>query len=138
MALLKEFKEFASKGNILDLAVGLVLGTAFGNIVSSLVADIIMPPIGWVIKNVDFRDIRIPLQDAVIENNKVIREAVSINIGNFIQTIIQFLIIAFSIFLFIKLLTRFRKKEAEKTPPGPTREEILLTEIRDHLKEKQR
>lgn len=137
MGFLKEFKDFVSRGNVIDLAVGLVLGTAFGSIVSSLVADIIMPPLGWIIKSVDFRNIKIPLQQAVVENGKVVQEAVTINIGNFIQTVIQFLIIAFSIFLLLKAINKFRKKEEAKTPPAPSKEEVLLSEIRDILKNRQ-
>jgi large conductance mechanosensitive channel len=125
MGLIKEFKEFASKGNVVDLAVGLVIGAAFGNIVNSAVNDIIMPPIGYLIGNLDFKEYKLHLS-----------EKVSINYGNFIQTILNFLIIAFAVFLVVKGMNRLRKKEeiAPETAPAPTREEVLLAEIRDAIR----
>lgn len=123
----KEFKTFAVKGNMLDLAIGVIIGAAFGKIVSSLVNDIIMPIIGLMLGGIDLTALSIPLGDA------------DLMYGAFLQTLIDFFIIAFSIFLFIKFLNKFKKKEEEKAPeaPTPTKEEILLTEIRDLLKERQ-
>lgn len=137
MGLLKEFKEFATRGNVVDLAVGIIIGGAFGKIVSSLVADIIMPPIGLLIGGVRFTDLKLWLRDAVVDSSgKVIREAVTINIGNFIQSVFDFLIIAGAIFVIIKIMNRLnRKKTAEPSaPPVPSVEVQLLTEIRDLLK----
>jgi large conductance mechanosensitive channel len=121
-----EFKKFALKGNVLDLAVGVVIGGAFGKIVTSLVADIIMPIVGLLLGGVDFSSLSIPYRDAVIKY------------GAFIQTVVDFVIIAFSIFLFIRLISRFKKKEevTESAPVIDTKEE-LLTEIRDLLKSNQ-
>ena len=124
--MLKEFKAFIMRGNVIDLAVGIIIGGAFGKIVSSLIADIIMPPIGLVISNVDFRDIKIHLGGTA-------DKPVNIAIGNFIQITIEFLIIAFAVFLLIKAMNSLNKKEAAKDPE-PTKQEILLTEIRDLLK----
>lgn len=123
----KEFKTFAVKGNMLDLAIGVIIGAAFGKIVSSLVNDIIMPIIGLMLGGIDLTALSVPLGDA------------ELMYGVFLQTLIDFFIIAFSIFLFIKFLNKFKKKEEEKAPvaPTPTKEEILLTEIRDLLKERQ-
>ena len=138
MKILKEFKEFAYKGNILDLAVGVVLGTAFGKIVSSLVADLIMPALGLLIDDVNFKDIKIILKDAVIQNNVIVKEALSLNIGNFIQAIFDFLIIAFAIFFTLRTIKLMKKKEEAKTqvPSPPSKQEKLLEEIRDILKSK--
>ena len=137
MSLIKEFKTFAMRGNVIDLAVGVIIGGAFGKIVSSFVADVIMPPIGLLIGRVNFTDLRIVLHKAETVNG-VEQAAVTLNYGNFLQTTFDFLIIAFCIFLFIKLINSAKKKEEEKpvAPPAPTKEEILLTEIRDILKEK--
>ncbi|MFD3261072.1 large conductance mechanosensitive channel protein MscL [Paenibacillus lentus] len=123
----KEFKTFAFKGNVMDLAVAVIIGGAFGKIVSSVVEDLIMPLIGILLGGHDFSNIVIPVGDT------------SIKVGSFIQTVIDFLIIAFSIFLFIKLLNKFkRKEEAEPDKPAePSKEELLLTEIRDLLKSNQ-
>lgn len=123
----KEFKTFAFKGNVLDLAVAVIIGGAFGKIVSSVVEDLIMPLLGILLGGLDFSNIVIPVGDT------------SIKVGSFIQTVIDFLIIAFSIFLFIKLLNKFkRKEEAEPEKPAePSKEELLLTEIRDLLKSNQ-
>lgn len=139
MSIIKEFKEFTSKGNVVDLAVGLIIGGAFGKIVSSLVADVIMPPLGLLIGGVTFTDIKLTLKDSVIDTaGKVTAQAVTLNIGNFIQVIIDFLIVAIAIFLMIKAINRMqRKKEVEAAAPVlPTKEELLLTEIRDLLKNK--
>ena len=135
MRMLEEFKEFAIKGNVVDMAVGVIIGSAFGKIVSSFVGDIIMPPIGVLISGVNFSDLAITLKQATITS-----PAVMLNYGRFIQTVIDFIIIAFSIFLMVKILNRVKRKKAEeiKTPaaPEPSKEEILLAEIRDILKGK--
>mgnify|MGYP000847373456 CR=1 FL=1 len=135
MSFIKEFKEFAVKGNVVDMAVGIIIGAAFGKIVTSLVNDVIMPPIGWLIGGVDFSDLAVTLP-AVIEGNP----EVTIAYGKFIQTLIDFGIVAFAIFMVIKLINRLKRKEAEapaapEAPPEPSKEEQLLTEIRDLLKQ---
>ena len=141
MKLLDEFKAFAMRGNVVDLAVGIIIGGAFGRIVSSLVADVIMPPIGLMLGGVKFTDLKVILKDPVVDTaGKVITDAVSINYGNFIQTAIDFIIIAFAIFVMIKAMNSLMRKEAvasEEVPvPIPTKEELLLREIRDILKTK--
>ncbi|EHB64017.1 large conductance mechanosensitive channel protein MscL [Paenibacillus lactis] len=125
MNLLKEFKAFALKGNVLDLAIGVIIGAAFGKIVSSLVSDIIMPLIGLLIGGVDLSGLKTTLGDATI------------TYGIFLQTVVDFLIVSFSIFMFIRTLNRFKRKEEAKPdePPAPSKEEVLLTEIRDLLKQ---
>ncbi len=130
MGMMQEFKEFAVKGNVVDMAVGIIIGAAFGKIVSSFVADVIMPPIGVVLGGVDFSDLAITVKEAAGEV-----PAVVIKYGVFIQTIIDFTIIAFAIFIAIKAINAMKKKEEEKSeaPPEPSKEEILLTEIRDLL-----
>ncbi len=132
MSIIKEFKEFAMRGNVVDLAVGVIIGAAFGKIVTSLVADIIMPPIGYITGGVDFSEKKIVLRPAD-PANKVLETA--IHYGNFINAIIQFLIIAFCIFLVVKAINSLKRKEepAPAAEPAPTKEEILLTEIRDLL-----
>ncbi|MEQ1543799.1 large-conductance mechanosensitive channel protein MscL [Methyloglobulus sp.] len=134
MSMLQEFKEFAMKGNVVDLAVGVIIGGAFGKIVSSLVADVIMPPIGVLMGGVDFTKLGVVLKDAVDEKTP----AVMLNYGNFLQTIVDFTIVAFAIFMAIKLMNKLKKAEvaAPEAPPAPTKEELLLTEIRDILKSK--
>jgi len=131
MSLMKEFKAFAMRGNVVDLAVAVVIGGAFGRIVTSLVNDIIMPPLGVLLGGVDFKDLVLVLKKATEEV-----DAVTMNYGMFIQNIIDFIIIAFAIFMIIKGINSLRKKEAEKPadPPAPTTQEQLLTEIRDLLK----
>jgi large conductance mechanosensitive channel len=135
MKLLDEFKSFAIKGNAIDMAVGIIIGGAFGKIITSIVSDIIMPPIGLLVGGVNFTDLKFILKDAVGEI-----PAVTINYGNFIQVAFDFIIIAFSIFMVIKLLSAAKKKEEKaeevKAPAAPTKEEVLLTEIRDLLKNK--
>ena len=130
MGMLSESKKFAVKGNVVDMAVGIIIGAAFGKIVTSLVNDIIMPPIGVLIGGVDFSDLSLVVKEATAEN-----PAVTINWGNTVQTIINFIIIAFSIFMVVKAMNKMQKKEEEKpaAPPEPSKEEILLTEIRDAL-----
>jgi large conductance mechanosensitive channel len=133
MKVLQEFKEFAVKGNMVDMAVGIIIGAAFGKIVSSLVADVIMPPLGLLIGGVNFSDLAVTLKEAAGDV-----PAVTIKYGNFIQTIVDFTIIAFAIFLVIKLINKLKRSEAAAppAPPAPSKEEILLTEIRDLLKER--
>lgn len=135
MAFFKEFKEFAVKGNAVDMAVGVIIGGAFGKIVSSIVDDIIMPPIGWLIGGVNFSDLKITLPAKHIAEG-VEMQATTINYGNFIQTLIDFLIIAFCVFLLVKALNKLAKKQQEEpaAPAEPSNEEKLLTEIRDILK----
>lgn len=130
---MKEFKEFAIKGNVVDMAVGIIIGAAFGKIVSSLVGDVIMPPIGVLLGGVDFSSLSIIVKEAAGE-----APAVAINYGKFIQTMIDFTIIAFAIFMALKTINSFKKKEEEapKAPPKLSNEEVLLTEIRDLLKER--
>jgi large conductance mechanosensitive channel len=133
MSMMEEFKTFAMRGNVIDMAVGIVIGGAFGKIVSSFVADVIMPPIGVIIGGVNFSSLAITLKDAVGET-----AAVTLNYGNFIQTVFDFLIIAFAIFMVIRGMNSLEKKEEEAPaePPAPSNEEILLTEIRDALQKK--
>ncbi|WP_428330921.1 large-conductance mechanosensitive channel protein MscL [Mucilaginibacter sp.] len=135
MAFVKEFKEFAMRGNVVDLAVGVVIGAAFGKIVTSLVADIIMPPIGYITGGVDFSEKKIVLKDAD-PAHKVLETA--IHYGNFINAIIQFLIIAFCIFIVVKGINSMKKEEAPAPAPdpAPSNEEVLLTQIRDLLAKK--
>ncbi len=132
---LTEFKEFAVKGNAVDMAVGVIIGGAFGKIVTSLVDDIIMPPIGWLIGGVSFSDLKYTLPQIDLGIEKL--APATINYGNFIQTAFDFIIIAFCIFLLVKALNTLSRKKAEapKAPAAPSAEEKLLTEIRDLLKE---
>lgn len=133
MSMLQEFKDFAMKGNVVDMAVGVIIGGAFGKIVSSVVADVIMPPIGVLMGGVDFTKLAITLKEAVDEKTP----AVMLNYGNFVQTVVDFTIVAFAIFMAIKLMNKMKKAEvAPPAPPAPTKEELLLTEIRDLLKSK--
>ena len=141
MSMMKEFKEFAMRGNVVDMAVGIIIGGAFGKIVSSVVNDIIMPPIGYLLGGVNFTDLKFIISEATVNAAGETVPAVSINYGNFIQVIIDFLIIAFAIFMMIKAMNSMKKKEeaapaTPPPPPEPTKEEILLTEIRDLLKKK--
>lgn len=138
MSFIQDFKSFAMKGNVVDMAVGIIIGGAFGKIVSSLVTDIIMPPLGLLIGGANFQDLVIRLKPAGVDAAGKAVEAVNINYGNFIQTGLDFLIIAFSIFMFIKGISRLHRKQETPppAPPTPSKEETLLTEIRDILKEK--
>ena len=133
MGMMKEFKQFAMRGNVMDMAIGIIIGAAFGKIVSSLVGDVIMPPIGLLLGGVDFSNLSITIANAT-ENS----EAVLLKYGVFINTIIDFLIIAFAIFIVVKAINSMKKKEEEKpaAPPAPTKEEVLLTEIRDELRKR--
>ena len=130
MGMMSEFKDFAMRGNVVDMAVGIVIGGAFGKIVSSFVADVLMPPIGLILGGADFTTFAIQLKEAVGET-----EAVMLKYGVFIQTVIDFIIIAFAIFLVVKAMNSMKKKEeaAPAAPPEPSAEETLLTEIRDLL-----
>ena len=133
MSILKEFREFAVKGNVVDMAVGIIIGVAFGKIVASFVGDIIMPPLGILIGGINFTDLAITLKDAVGET-----PAVTLNYGQFIQALIDFTIVAFAIFMMVKAMNTIKKKEAAAppAPPEPSREEQLLAEIRDILKQR--
>lgn len=135
MGFLKEFKEFAMRGSVVDLAVGVVIGASFGKIVTSLVDDIIMPPIGYVTGGIDFSQLKYVLEPGDAANEVA---EVAIAYGNFINVVIQFLIVAFCIFLVIKGINSLKRKEAEvpAAPPEPSKEEVLLTEIRDALRAK--
>ena len=141
MSLIKEFKEFAMRGNVIDMAVSVVIGAAFGKIISSLVDDIIMPLVGVATGGMNFTDYKFVIQQAVIDGTtqEVIKPEVTLNWGTWVQTIVDFLIVAFCIFIAIKAINQLKRKEAEPAPeaaPAPTKEEVLLTEIRDLLKEK--
>lgn len=139
MGLLQEFKDFAMKGNVVDMAVGVIIGGAFGKIVSSLVADVIMPPIGVLLGGVDFSDLAVTIQEASKTAEGAVIPAVVISYGKFIQTVIDFTIVAAAIFGMIKILSSFKKKAeaAPEAPPAPSNQELLLAEIRDLLKNKQ-
>lgn len=142
MGFVKEFKEFAMKGNVIDLAVGVIIGGAFGKITTSLVNDIVMPPLGLLVGGVNFKDIKIPLKDAITDaSGKITTEAVTLNLGNFVQTVFDFVLMALAIFIMIKLMNTLRKKEEAAAPPPappePTQEQVLLTEIRDALLKQQ-
>lgn len=134
---LQEFKAFAVKGNAIDMAVGVIIGGAFGKIVTSIVSDLIMPPVGWIIGGVDFKDLKYDLPVNPLSEGG---EPVSIAYGNFLQTCLDFIIIAFCVFLLVKLVMRLSRKKTEEekpaAPPAPSNEEQLLAEIRDLLKEK--
>ena len=144
MGFLKEFKEFAVKGNVMDMAVGVIIGGAFGKIVTSLVNDILMPPIGVIMGNTDFTNLKLDIsivRDAI--SGAEAAEPVYWNYGAFIQQCIDFIILAFCVFLLVKVMNSLKKKKEAPAPapapapePQPTKEELLLTEIRDLLKEK--
>lgn len=142
MAFFKEFKEFAMRGNVIDMAVGVIIGAAFGKIVSSLVDDIIMPLVGVATGGMNFTDYKWVIQKAVIDSQtqEVLTPEVTMNWGSWVQTIVDFIIVAFCIFVAIKAMNQLKRKEAEEAAapapaPEPTKEEVLLTEIRDLLKE---
>jgi large conductance mechanosensitive channel len=135
MKLAKEFRQFATRGNVVDLAVGIIIGGAFGKIVSSFVNDVLMPPLGTLIGGVDFTDLKITLKQASVNELGEQVQAVTLNYGNFVQSSIDFLIIAFAVFMMIKAMNTLKRKEEEKAAPSaPSKEEVLLTEIRDLLK----
>lgn len=136
MGMLAEFKKFAVKGNVADMAVGIIIGAAFGKIVTALVSGVIMPPIGLLLGGVDFVDLAYVIKAATADMPEVV-----ISYGAFIQTVVDFIIIAFAVFMVIKGMNRLKKKEEAKpaapaAPPAPSKEEVLLAEIRDLLKEK--
>lgn len=131
MGFLKEFKEFAVKGNVADMAVGIIMGASFGKIVSSFVADVITPPIGLLIGGVDFTSLSLTLKEATKD-----AEAVTLNYGIFLQNIFDFTIVAFAIFVVIRGLNKLKKEEETSVPEAPPAQEVLLTEIRDLLKQK--
>ena len=147
MGFIKEFRDFAVKGNVLDMAVGIIIGGAFGKIVSSFVSDVVMPPIGFLLGGVDFKDLKVVIKDAqpaVMDGATKLSDAtteVALNYGAFINTIIDFTIIAFAVFMMVKAVN-YAKKKDEQTPaplvepPKPSNQEILLSEIRDLLKNK--
>ncbi|MBM4117670.1 large-conductance mechanosensitive channel protein MscL [bacterium] len=131
MSMMSEFKSFAMKGNVMDMAVGIIMGGAFGKIVASFVNDVLMPPIGMMLGGVDFTNLAVTMKQATAE-----APAVTLKYGAFVQTVVDFLIIAFAIFMMVKWMNTLKKKEAEApaAPPAPTKEEVLLTEIRDLLR----
>lgn len=142
MKMIEEFKQFAMRGNVIDMAVGIIIGGAFGKIVSSAVSDIVMPPIGLLVGGVNFTDLKITLKDQITDAaGAVLNPAVTLNYGNFIQVTFDFVIIAFAIFLMIKMMNNLNRKKVEApstpvTPPPPPADIQLLTEIRDLLKNK--
>lgn len=140
MSIGKEFKEFAMRGNVVDMAVGIIIGAAFGKIISSFVTDVLMPPLGMIVGGTNFSSLKVQLSDPVISGGQVVSPGASLNYGNFIQVTVDFVIIAFAIFLMIKMMNRFMKKNEvaapAPAPPEPSKEELLLTEIRDLLKKK--
>lgn len=141
MSMLSEFKEFAVKGNVLDMAVGVIIGGAFGKIVSSMVSNILMPPIGLLLGKVDFSSLFIPLTEEGQGKSLAAAKAAgaaTINYGVFLQTVLDFTILAFVIFMVIKQMNRFKKETPPGPPPAPPKEEVLLTEIRDLLKKERR
>jgi large conductance mechanosensitive channel len=133
--MLKEFREFAMKGNVLDMAIGIIIGAAFGKIVSSFVADVLMPPIGMLMGKVDFSNWFVTMSGGTFETLKAAKDAgaVTLNYGLFINTVIDFVIVAFAIFLMIKQINRLKKEAPAAAPAEPPRQEVLLTEIRDLL-----
>ena len=132
MSMMKEFREFAVRGNVVDMAVGIVIGSAFGKIVSSFVADVVMPPLGMLLGKVSFADLAVTLKEATDDT-----AAVTLNYGKFIQTAVDFVIIAFAIFLVVKAMNALKRKEeaAPATPSPPSAEVVLLTEIRDAIRQ---
>ncbi|ULA67340.1 MAG: hypothetical protein LZF62_230115 [Nitrospira sp.] len=137
MGMMSEFKEFAVKGNVLDMAIGVIIGGAFGKIVSSVVSDILMPPIGLLMGHMDFSSLFIPLSEEAKGKSLAAAKAAgaaTINYGVFLQTLLDFTILAFVIFMVVKQMNRFKKATPPGPPPAPPKEELLLTEIRDLLK----
>jgi large conductance mechanosensitive channel len=136
--MLKEFREFAMRGNVVDMAIGIIIGAAFGRVVTSLVADVIMPPIGLLMGNVDFSNLFVSLSGATYDTLALAEEAGApvIKYGVFAQTVLDFLIVAFVIFLLVRGMNRLKRREEEAppAPPKPSRQEVLLTEIRDALR----
>lgn len=143
MSFFKEFKEFAMRGNVIDMAVGVVIGAAFGKIISSLVDDIIMPLVGVVTGGINFTDYKWVIQKAIIDGQtqEILKPEVTMNWGSWVQTLVDFIIVAFCIFVAIKAINQLKRKKEEAPAPAPapepTKEEVLLTEIRDLLKQQQ-
>jgi len=133
MGFFKEFRDFAMRGNVMDMAIGIIIGAEFGKIVNSLVKDILMPPLGWLIGGVDFADKTLPLPVRGADGKEVV-----ISYGNFINTIISFTIIAFAVFLLVKAMNRMKRKQEAAPPPPPAADVVLLTEIRDLLQRQTR
>jgi len=136
MKIIQEFKKFAMKGNVVDMAVGIIIGAAFGKIVSSLLNDVLMPPLGLLIGGVDFIDLKITLKAAGTDDAGNVIGAVTLNYGSFIQTLFDFTILAIAVFILIRAINNLNRKAEDHpaAPPAPTKEETLLTEIRDLLK----
>ena len=136
MKLLSEFKEFAMRGNVVDLAVGIIIGAAFTGIVTSLVNDVVMPPLGYLIGGVDFTDKVLVLKEATVQGDKIVKPAVVLSYGKFINAVINFMIVAFAIFMIVKAMNAARRNPEPKAdvPPAPTKDQELLTEIRDLLR----
>ncbi len=139
MGFVSEFKTFAMRGNVMDMAVGIIIGGAFGKIVASFVSDVIMPPIGLLVGGVDFSELKVVMKEAVMQGAEVVTPAVTLNYGSFVNAVIDFIIIAFAIFMMIKAMNKMKKKEEAvpapaPAPPAPSNEEKLLAEIRDLLK----
>ena len=139
MGLVAEFKEFAVKGNVVDLAIGVVIGAALGKVITSFVNDVIMPPIGMITGGIDFKEWQIVLKPPVMDGSTVMSPGVTMNIGLFMNAMVDFLIVAFAIFLAVKSINTFRRKQAQEpvAPAAPTQDIVLLTEIRDALRGKQ-
>jgi large conductance mechanosensitive channel len=139
MGFVSEFKTFAMRGNVMDMAVGIIIGGAFGKIVASFVSDVIMPPIGLLVGGVDFSELKVVMKEAVMQGTEIVTPAVTLNYGAFVNSVIDFIIIAFAIFMMIKAMNNLKKKEVAApapapAPPAPSNEEKLLAEIRDLLK----
>ncbi|MDE6183611.1 MAG: large-conductance mechanosensitive channel protein MscL [Rikenellaceae bacterium] len=134
-AFFKEFKNFAMRGNVVDMAVGIIVGAAFSKIVSSVVADLFMPVIGLLVGGMNFTDFSLTLKEAVMDGDTVVEPAVVLAYGNFLQVVFDFMIIAFCMFLFVRMLNQvIKKREEEKPKPAPAADVVLLEEIRDLLK----
>ncbi|MCC7301898.1 MAG: large-conductance mechanosensitive channel protein MscL [Bacteroidia bacterium] len=140
MGFVKEFKDFAMRGNLVDMAVAVVMGGAFGKVVTSFVDGIVMPLVGRLLLNIDFAKYNIILQEEIKDGDKVVQPLVQVGLGNFITTIIDFVLVSLAVFLVIKGINRLRKNEEAKptTPPEPTKDQVLLTEIRDLLKDQKK
>lgn len=136
MGFAKEFKDFAMKGNVVDMAVGIIIGGGFGKIVSSVVNDIIMPPVGLLMGGMNFKDLKVTLKASSVDAAGATKDAVTLNYGQFLQTTLDFVILAFAIFIMIRAMNTLKKKEEAKpaAPPAPSKQEVLLGEIRDLLK----
>ena len=136
--IISEFKEFIARGNVMDMAIGVIIATAFGKITTSLVNDVFMPFIGWIFGARDMTALNLVVREAVMDGETVVQEAITIGFGTFVSTIIDFILVAMVVFAIVKTMNTMKKKkeEAPAAPPEPSKEEVLLTEIRDLLKEK--